>query len=127
MSFPKGSRVFPPCNKALWTRENLAWLAGLFEGEACFSVRQNRGCLQLHIALNMTDEDVVRRAHEIVGAGKVRGPIRDRSKPNHCKPFWRLNIYTVENVQEICGAIYEFMGARRKEKIGLLLAARRSP
>ena len=56
----------------------LWWIAGLFEGEACFDVqrnvgknRKNRVDKRARIRLKMTDSDVVARAHNIIGFGSI--------------------------------------------------------
>lgn len=50
--------------------EEIAWAAGLFEGEGCITVSNGRPVMRL----NSTDADTPRRFCEIVGAGKVYGP-----------------------------------------------------
>lgn len=58
-----------------WTRENLAWLAGLVEGEGSLTLeRKSRNTLRIKI--KMTDEDVIRRAHAVAGVGSVYGPYK---------------------------------------------------
>jgi hypothetical protein len=70
--------------------EEIAWAAGLFEGEGAIShLERRRGSLELQVALVMTDEDVVRRFDEIVDRGKVYGPYLPPSHGDRRKPFWR--------------------------------------
>lgn len=47
--------------------EEIAWAAGLFEGEGCIT-----GSAAVQIKLRSTDEDVIRRFHEVVELGQVR-------------------------------------------------------
>jgi hypothetical protein len=55
---------------ALWTRENMAWLAGLLEGEGAFYMRRAKNrSPRFCISLQMTDRDVVERALEVAGIG----------------------------------------------------------
>jgi hypothetical protein len=69
--------------------EEIAWAAGLFEGEGTIShISRRRETLDLLVALRMTDEDVVRRFDEIVGRGKVYGPYLPLSHGDRRKPFW---------------------------------------
>jgi hypothetical protein len=69
--------------------EEIAWAAGLFEGEGTIShVWRRRESPDLQIALKMTDEDVVRRFDEIVDRGKVYGPYLPLSHGDRRKPFW---------------------------------------
>lgn len=70
---------------------DLAWAAGLFEGEGFIGFNRStsdsehrpRGYLTLE--LRMTDEDVVRRFASIVGVGSVNGPYLPKKGG---KPFW---------------------------------------
>lgn len=63
---------------------DLAWLAGLFEGEGCISTDTTRPSVRLII--RMTDEDVIRKAHRIAQIGSVAGPSIQKGTGN--KPFW---------------------------------------
>jgi hypothetical protein len=94
----------------------LAWLAGLLEGEGCFIIRDNG---TMRITLDMTDEDVVRRAHKVSGMGHVWGPVKVNG--GKCKDSWRLNICYHEHVYALCAALYPFMGVRRKLRITEML------
>ena len=69
--------------------EEIAWAAGLFEGEGCISQYQRGAGDDLQLALVMTDEDVVRRFDQIVNRGIVYGPYLPFSAGDRRKPFWR--------------------------------------
>lgn len=94
----------------------VAWLAGLLEGEACFSIgtrkikgkEYKRVCIQLV----MTDEDVMLRAANMLGATCRPEPWRKLST----KPTWRANVYGSKAIGWMM-TIYQFMGERRQEKI----------
>lgn len=68
------------------TKAQLAWAAGLFEGEGCISVggsrsrRGGRNRTYMLLSLKMTDEDVVRHFAEVVGHGRVNGPYSTKNK-----------------------------------------------
>src|SRR5665213_179839 len=66
-----------------WTRENLAWMAGLFEGEGYVQGRprsykradgRSFTTIGYRLAITMTDEDIIRRFHRLAGVGNVNGP-----------------------------------------------------
>ena len=59
------------------TEAEIAWAAGLFEGEgSCFvSRRQDRPVVRIGMTMRMADRDVVERFHRIVGVGQFTGPI----------------------------------------------------
>ena len=61
----------------MWNPIDLAWAAGLFEGEGCFTFQgskkaRTRGGRLGKAQLSMTDEDVVRKFHTIMGFGSLR-------------------------------------------------------
>lgn len=97
-----------------WTRENLAWLAGLFEGEGNVSVREqsHKGRApvpQYLIGLSSTDEDVIRRAITIAGVGRLYGPYA-----TGFKPIWHWKIGVRHHAMAFLFAIFPWLGSRRK-------------
>jgi hypothetical protein len=71
------------------SREEIAWAAGLFEGEGCISHIERGEGFDLQIAVVMTDEDVVRRFDQVVDRGRVYGPYLPPSHGPRRKQFWR--------------------------------------
>jgi len=71
--------------------EEIAWAAGLFEGEG--SITQSGGHVRL--SLTMTDEEPIRRFVKIVRRGAVYGPYAyERWADGHeRKPFWTWVCY----------------------------------
>ena len=66
----------------------IAWAAGLFEGEGTItSAKRPNGKRHLRLALGSTDEDVVRRFHAAVGVGSVGGPYGPYVEGR--KPHWQ--------------------------------------
>jgi hypothetical protein len=92
-----------------WTRENIAWLAGILEGEGCFSCDRGRPRIQVR----MTDKDVLERCVFISGFGRIYGPI---NKPNR-KPMWYWKVTNSEKSYALICAVYPFLMSRRAEKI----------
>lgn len=95
---------------------DVAWLAGLFEGEGCIwhTTRQSSGGETLHyymLKMNMTDEDVVRRAAAITGCLDVYGP--RRSKTPTTKPFWTWEVRKRADVTRLLTLMRPYMGQRR--------------
>lgn len=103
-----------------WTRENVAWLAGLFEGEGCIFVYDYKRDKEPRFALyiNMTDEDVLVRAKEVAGIGTLTGP---RVERDGTKPIWRWAVHFNPHVVALCFAMYPFFGSRMKAKIAAVL------
>jgi hypothetical protein len=97
---------------AIDSRE-LAWAAGLFEGEGCIRAHsQSRSSVQMTLA--MTDEDSVRRFHRAVsGLGNVTGPYVQKEG---WKPAWAWRCSKFEHVQAIVVFLWYGLGDRRRAK-----------
>jgi hypothetical protein len=102
--------------------EEIAWAAGLLEGEGCISHANGR----LFVQLKNTDLWVVERFAEIVDVGTVYGPYRaDGSKDAHLyrrKPFWVWVGYQ-EDGEVVIAALWPWLSERRRERAFQLLAA----
>lgn len=94
-----------PSEEALW-----AWAAGLFEGEG--SVINAAG----RLSVKMTDEDVVRRLHSIVG-GRVYGPYSYDTQVDGSvrKPAW-MWVSDGADPGAILRRWWPWLGARRRER-----------
>jgi hypothetical protein len=74
------------------TPEQVAWAAGLFEGEGCWNAyRRESGKIQMQARLGMTDRDVVERFAQIVGYGSI----------HVAKPLHTWCVYEAEKVREV--------------------------
>lgn len=87
-----------------------AWLAGLIEGEGCITFGDKHG---VAVVVQMTDEDVVRRAHDVGRVGNVTGP---RLCGPH-KPQWSWRVTSRDEVRDVLVAIRQWMGTRRRQRI----------
>lgn len=97
---------------------DLAYAAGLFEGEGSLHVQHRSDNSRSPIAvmkISMTDEDVVRKFHEIVGVGSVGGPWADKRSESY-KPIWRWTTYG-SKAKALCGQLWPWLGQRRRERI----------
>lgn len=99
----------------------IAWAAGLFEGEGSCSCRLKSGRHYLRLSLTMTDEESVRRFHAAVGyRGNVTGPYHRGEN--------RLSLWTwqcgAKDAREIVGdpAFFDKLGTRRRNRISEVLA-----
>ena len=94
---------------------SIAWAAGLFEGEGCISSQiSNNKYYMARLSLVTTDEDVIRRFHEILdNIGGIRGPLMSgKSK----KPYWEWRATGYERVSLILELILPWLGNRRSAK-----------
>ena len=100
------------------TEVDIAWAAGLFEGEGCVHLYRGR---YVHLSLEMTDEDVVRRFAKIVGA-TVYGPYAPRGAGSR-KLSWQAQICARPAAEVVFKAFSPYLGMRRKEKVNEVLCA----
>jgi hypothetical protein len=92
---------------------DIAWLAGLLEGEGCFSKRGNCITIQLYMA----DRDVVERAARLLGALSVG--VRDYTNSK-----WKTCYYCTVSGPPAAAwmmTLYGLMGTRRQARIRELL------
>ena len=94
---------------------DIAWAAGLIEGEGCFTSHTGHP----YLLVDMTDRDVILKLKEIFPIGTVRGPYSHKNRPSH-KPRWRFDAFGAKALP-IIEAVYPYMLSRRKEKIDSLL------
>lgn len=93
-------------------KQNLFWLAGLLEGEGCFtlSTPNKYGIRYPVIACGMTDQDVVERIGKLFDANV-----------NHKKQRGRKDIYYLQikgqRARHFMRMIYPYMGKRRQMAI----------
>jgi hypothetical protein len=104
------------------TSEEIAWAAGLFEGEGSISLMQQRGRKSVGVIMHMgsTDPDVTARFHAIVGVGNVT--IRDRPDPRH-KRVWVWQSAAIDDVRHVARLLAPWLGARRSSRLHEVIAA----
>lgn len=96
--------------------EDIAWAAGLFEGEGTiFSADGGRP----RLALCMTDKDVVDRFRDILG-GTVSGPYREGQENRKLMYKWQEG--KVGTVQSVLRQFWPYLGERRREQAALAFA-----
>jgi len=99
-------------------REELAWAAGLFDGEGHTRARKNgtNGTYALTLSLDLANQDVLERFHKAVwNLGTLRGPYSRKRQSN--KPLWRWQATKFEYAQAIIAAIWSFLSPPKKEQI----------
>jgi hypothetical protein len=95
--------------------EQLAWAAGLFEGEGCFNTHQRRMKWSVQARLAMTDKDVIRRFAAIMGLGQVHGPRHTKGQPDW-KPVFEWYVQAAPDVLKVIDLLSPWLGARRSAK-----------
>lgn len=101
-------------SKASLTDAEIAWCAGLIEGEGTFYISKTD--TNMRIMLGMTDIDVIERLQNLLGGGISYGEDRGINKP-----IYRWYIGKRLEVVRIIKLIYPYMGARRRLKMDELL------
>ena len=92
------------------TVKDIAWLAGLLEGEGTFFARDHRGGSH-RVVIASTDKDVVERSASLMGNPKVYPSIY-KNRPKHWKPLYRCGIEG-RPAAALMMTIYPLMGKKR--------------
>ena len=118
-----------------WTRENLAWMAGIFEGEGYVQGRPRTyvrkdgrpfTTVGFRLVVSMTDEDILQRFHDYAGIGTLRGPRVFPSRPTS-KPIWDCSVHGAD-AYALAVALLPWLGIRRREQCkAAILAWTKSP
>ena len=96
------------------TESDVAWAAGLFEGEGCFNAYRRQSKWGVQVRLAMADRDVVERFAQIVGVGGVH-PV-SRAKQEHWKPLFEWYIQSGPGVIRVIDMLSPWFGTRRSER-----------
>ena len=102
------------------TNCDIAWAAGLFEGEGtwCFINKKNRTRNGICAAVYSTDLDVLERFQSIVRIGKIHeGKIRQ----GQTKVPYTWSTRSKVGVSGLIDLLYPWLGSRRKAKADELL------
>lgn len=89
---------------------DIAWLAGLFEGEGCIHVGGKTGN-RTRLTVNMTDADVVTRCRDLTGVGSLRWREHPQWKP---QLIWSVSHR--RDVARLLLAMVPLLGERRRAK-----------
>lgn len=93
------------------TKLDIAWAAGLFEGEGCFTINsKSPACI-----LASSDKDVLERFVQIVGIGSVRLDTRSKIKDSY-KDLWVWRAAGSPSSQYVIALFWDFLGSRRKDR-----------
>jgi hypothetical protein len=101
-----------------WTRENLAWCAGIIEGEgSIYAHGSANGRRYVTVGAGMTDRDILERLRVILG-GVVNGPYSPRlGAVASRKPMWFWTISDSQRAYAVSVALYHWFGTRRREQV----------
>lgn len=97
---------------------DIAWAAGLIEGEGCFTLHSK---YHPYFLLDMCDLDVLQKFQSIFPEASLRGPYYHKDRPTQ-KARWRVDAFGPKCIT-IMTSVLPYMGLRRREKINELLTA----
>lgn len=118
----RSARGIPPnvFRPVVATREELAWLSGVFCGEGCvyctdlaqiaFSIGQS--------GLKSRPPEMLSRVERILGMGKI---YKSGSKPGHKQP-WQFRVGGHERVQAIVALLWTWLTPEKKKQASTALA-----
>ena len=108
----------------MWTREDLAWVAGFFEGEGTVYFRYPNGRVTpaMGIAIPQVQREPLDRVALITGLGKTYGPYK---RAENRLPIHQYVIQNWEEVQAFCGLIWNWLSPKRKQEVQKVLIERK--
>lgn len=98
--------------------QDVIWLAGLLEGEGCFTVRQPRPAhrAELSVRAKMTDRDVVERAAAVFPANTAI-TVEPRRDANHLHADCFSKSWYGADAERVMRAVLPHMCMRRTARI----------
>lgn len=97
----------------------VAWAAGIFEGEGCVYVLRRRGRAdRVVLAVAMTDLDVIERLRDVFGCGSISSERRRDGR----KPIYRWNTSARGDVERVLALITPWLMSRRQARIAEAVA-----
>ena len=103
------------------TSNELHWLAGLLEGEGCFTTskhpKRGTSARATTVAVCSTDADVVERAAALMGTKTMQ---RLENGPRATRALYRASVYG-HAAAKLMLRVLPLMGARRQQRIKELL------
>jgi hypothetical protein len=89
---------------------DIAWAAGIFEGEGTIGKNGGKGRRSRQVIVAMSDLDVLEKLQQVLGVGAVRGPyLRDVTR----KPMYAWRVSARQDVQSVLNALLPYLGERR--------------
>ena len=100
----------------------LAWFAGLFEGEG--TVTWDKRYHTMRLSVGSTDLDVLERVQQATGVGTISGPYKGQGKstPEHYKPMYGWYLSNHQDQLDLWEKIRPMMSARRSARFDELCA-----
>src|ERR1700682_2480172 len=107
------------------TVAEIAWCAGLFEGEGNIGVARSapyQGRFEPRLQIRMTDEDVLVKFRSLMG-GRLTGPFIQKNPPG-AKPYWIWIVSSWDEFDRVGSQLRPWLCNRRSARFDLVLAAK---
>lgn len=95
-------------------REELAWAAGLYDGEGCTTYKSSTN-RQPVMSISQNNPFVLKRFKQAVGVGEVYGPYVRKGKPN-TRPIWNWQSGGFETTQVTIAMIWQWLSPQKREQ-----------
>lgn len=96
---------------------DLAWAAGLFEGEGSLgltAIKNRANSIKVSAVICMTDKDIIERFTAVMGFGVMKGPYKSSYPTGKLRYTWEVQ--SQPDVLRVIEMFLPFFGERRKEK-----------
>ena len=105
------SQDYPPPRQV--TDAEIAWIAGILEGEGCWT--RHNGRTDWSVSVRMTDQDIIERLQAITGIGRLTfdGTPSKRAR----KPAWVWGVYARPHREWLTVKVWPWLGVRRRTRI----------
>lgn len=99
-------------------REGIAWAAGIFEGEGCFTFSApGRRLPSPFVRVQMTDKDVIEKFASVVERGTVLGPyFYEGENYRMTKPQWSWSLNGYDGFVYIRKLFWPYLCERRRQR-----------
>jgi hypothetical protein len=101
---------------------DIAWVAGVFEGEGTIRVR--RGNYGAQVSIRMDDRDVIERIHSVMGFGNFY-QTEERRTSGRVVTQYNYQLGSAEYVIAFLTAVLPWLGTRRRAKAQEAMASAR--
>ena len=102
-----------------------SWVAGILEGEGCFSIFQREGASWKSLAIHceMTDEWTIKALQVVTKVGTINTrKVMKRKDGRSRKDTYIWSVQNHHDIQYVIGNIYDVLSPRRQEKCLELLS-----
>ena len=94
------------------TNTQLAWAAGLFEGEGSISLKKSTPGRSITLSVAMTDVDVLQRFNSIF-PGHLTLKNKGANNPAHYKQMWEWRLHKIADCYAMLLSMLPYFGERR--------------